>query len=137
MSRPIHTSELRDSFVAACKQAARDRKISLNRFFLNAEQYGLQTNWLRERYYGRSAITKGDLQEVRKILNGEMATLNGWSIRGRIHTAEEAIAAFCNACVGEDVACRFKNCELRRFSPYPYVKFEPSRDGYVDGQLDD
>lgn len=134
MSRPVHTSDLRDHFIAACKQAARDRKISLNRFFLNAEQYGLQTNWLRERYYGRSPVAKGDLQEVRKIVAGEMASMAG-SIRGRIHTAEEAIAAFCRACVGDDVACRVKTCELRRFSPYPYVKFTKPR--YVEGQLDD
>lgn len=115
-------SSRRDTFVALVRQAARDRKISVNRFFINAEEYGLKKSWLHDRYYGKTGISYGDIEQVQLVVDGEIANTLSKS-RGSINNPEEAIAAFCRMCVGEDIACRFKNCELRKFSPFPYVKY--------------
>ena len=111
-------------FVAACKQLARFRKVSLNQMFANAHRIGMTTAWLKERYYDRCLVTSGDLARIRNLTDGEDA------IQGKLSymiKMQAAVDKFCKVCVGHDVACRYRTCELRPFSPYEFVKLEGKR----------
>jgi len=114
-------------FCAMVREVARKRKRSLNKLFaeIHESEDGVGKHWLRERYYGRAKIQNGDLDRVKIIL---MELDEG--VAERLNSAngiQAAVNAFCRACVGEDVACRTRTCELRAYSPYPYVKFTNSR----------
>jgi hypothetical protein len=111
-------------FVAACKQLARARKISANRLFNQAERYELTPSWFRDRFYDRTKVSKEDVERVRLISAGRDIAHEAVKTNNR---AQAAVDAFCKNCVGHDVACRFRTCELRPVSPYPYIKLEGRR----------
>lgn len=113
-----------EEFVAACKQLARSRKISANRLFNQADRYELTPSWFRDRFYNRTKVSKSDLERVRLIAAGrELAR----DLERSNNRAQAAVDAFCKNCVGHDIACRFRTCELRPVSPYPYIKLEGRR----------
>jgi hypothetical protein len=116
--------EHHQQFVAACKQLARYRKISLNQLFENAHRIGVTSSWLKMRYYDRCLVSSTDLEQVRNLTDGADA------IQGKLSymiKMQAAVDKFCKVCVGHDVACRYRTCELRPFSPYEFVKLETKR----------
>ena len=121
--------QLRDTYVALIRQIARSRKITPNKLFNDADRYGLTSNWMRERYYGRAKIDPADIERLKLISVGEATKFEAASRDAR---AQAAVNAFCKTCVGEDIACRFRTCELRPVSPYPYIKLETKRTNYYD-----
>lgn len=121
------TSEAHMEFCLMVREVARKRKRSLNRLFdeINESEDGVGKHWLRDRYYGKTKIAHGDLDRVKILL---MQLDEGLAERlNAANGIQEAVNAFCQACVGEDIACRTRTCELRAYSPYPFVKFTHSR----------
>ena len=113
-----------EQFVAACKQLARYRKISLNKMFMNAHRIDMTTAWLKERYYNRCIVSAQDLEQVRNLTDSNDALQGKLSYMLKM---QAGVDKFCKVCVGHDVACRYRTCELRPFSPYEFVKLETKR----------
>lgn len=114
-------------FCSIVREIARKRKRSLNRLFeeILEDEDGVGKHWLKERYYGRAKVRIADVDRV-KVLLMDVNSEAKASI-GKANDIQSAVNAFCKMCVGEDVACRTRTCELRAFSPYPYAKLTTSR----------
>lgn len=113
-----------EQFVAACKQLARYRKISLNKLFTNGHRLGLQPSWMKDRYYNRVIVSSTDLEQIRNFTESPEALQGKLSYMIKM---QAGVDKFCKVCVGHDVACRYRTCELRPFSPYEFVKLETKR----------
>ncbi len=115
------SDDLHMQFCALVTELARQRKRSLNKLFGQQDEDvdGVSPHWMRDRYYGNTKVRPEDFIKMKIIVLGK-SYINDQV--GDPAGMQKAINAFCKACVGSDTACRFRRCELRAFSPYPYVK---------------
>lgn len=101
-------------------QLGETRRQSLNSLFGSSDAWGnITTSWVKDRYYGRTKITRSDCDKMHGILapTGVLPR-----VVSDLSVHKDAVAQMCNECVGVGNLCWDAGCPLRPVSPLALKK---------------
>ncbi len=93
------------------------RSVSLNLLFDSADSWGgMTTSWVKDRYYGRTKVSRSDCDRLHGILapSGVLPR-----VVSELSLHKDAIAKMCGDCAGISAVCWDSTCPLRPVSPMP------------------
>lgn len=105
---------------ALIERLAGERGISLERFFKHAPEFAVSVGWMRDRYYGRAAVSETDLRVIEGDAEFRTDTV------GRYRAAVKMMCLYCCAVDDiDDAVCWDGTCPLRPVSPVSTVTQRP------------